>query len=53
MGETFHYAVGVGPPVALVALLAAGFIYKTQKRRRLSRYDRYDEKDEGVTEPLA
>ena len=50
MGETFHYAVGVGPAIALVALVATGFIYKIQKKRRLSRYN---EKDEGVTESLA
>jgi len=39
MGETFHYAVGIGPAIVLVALVATRFIYDMQKKRRLRRYD--------------
>jgi hypothetical protein len=38
MGETFQYAVGVGPAIVLVVLVATKLIYDIRKKRRLRQY---------------
>jgi hypothetical protein len=37
MDDMFQYAVGVGPAVVLVLLVATGLIYDIQKKRRRRR----------------
>jgi hypothetical protein len=37
MGDTFQYAVGVGPPIVLLALVIAGFLFDIRKKRHLRR----------------